>query len=178
MLKQHPVTVWLTGLSGAGKSSLAFELKRRLMERGHVSFVLDGDNIRHGLNRDLGFTSAERTENIRRVAEVARLFNEAGLIAITALISPYAADREAAREIIGSDRFLEIYLTADQLTCERRDPKGLYAKARSGQIPEFTGVIARYEPPETPALFLDTASQTIDECVEEILRLLSPWLLR
>jgi bifunctional enzyme CysN/CysC len=173
LLRQHPATIWLTGLSASGKSTIAFEVERRLMERGHACFVLDGDNIRHGLSRDLGFTPQDRTENIRRIAEVAHLLNEAGLIVITAFISPYAEDREVAREVIGPERFLETYLTADVSTCEQRDPKGLYAKARSGSIAEFTGVSAPYEPPERPALSLDTASNSIDECVEAILNLLS-----
>jgi adenylyl-sulfate kinase len=139
------------------------------MDLGPVCFVLDGDNLRHGLNRDLGFAPRDRTENIRRVAEVARLFNEAGVIVITAFISPYAKDREMARAIIGSDRFMETYLSADLVTCERRDPKGLYAKAKSGQITDFTGVSAPYEPPAAPALALDTASRSIDECAAGIL---------
>jgi len=172
VLKQDPATIWLTGLSGSGKSSIAFELERRLVEAGHACYVLDGDNIRHGLNRDLGFTPVDRTENIRRIAEVARLFNEAGLIVITAFISPYAADRRAARDIIGADRFVETYLAADVATCEQRDPKGLYAKAKSGQIAEFTGVSAPYEIPESPELAIDTATRSIDESVQEILRML------
>ena len=173
LFRQVPATVWLTGLSGSGKSTLAFELERRLIELGHACFVLDGDNIRHGLNRDLGFNPAERKENIRRIAEVARLFNDAGLIVITAFIAPYAEDREVARSIIGADRFLETYLTADLTTCEGRDPKGLYAKARMGQITEFTGISAPYERPTKPALAVDTASRSIDECIQDVLELLS-----
>jgi adenylyl-sulfate kinase len=176
VLKQEPVTIWLTGLSGSGKTSLAFRLEHELIQRNYLCSVLDGDNIRHGLNRDLGFTPDDRTENIRRAAEVARLFNQAGLIVITAFISPYAKDRDAARRIIGEDQFLETYLTADLATCEARDPRGLYAKARSGQIAEFTGVSAPYEVPERPALSLATASRTIDECVQEMLEMLSPRL--
>jgi len=178
LLRQLPATVWLTGLSASGKSTIAFELERRLIELGHACFVLDGDNIRHGLNRDLGFSPRDRTENIRRIAEVAHLLNEAGLIVITAFISPYAEDREAARKIIGADRFLETYLAADVSTCEKRDPKGLYAKARSGSIPEFTGISAPYEPPQHPALSLDTGSQRLDECVRALLTLLSDRLQR
>jgi adenylyl-sulfate kinase len=173
LLRQEPSTIWLTGLSGSGKSTLAFELERRLIELGHACFVLDGDNIRHGLNRDLAFSPHDRKENIRRVAEVARLFNDAGLIVITAFISPYAEDRELARSVIGQDRFLETYLAADLVTCERRDPKGLYAKARKGQIAEFTGLSAPYEAPESPALTLDTGSRNIDECIQQILGLLA-----
>ena len=173
LLRQQPATVWLTGLSASGKSTIAFELERRLMALGHACFVLDGDNIRHGLSRDLGFTPQDRTENIRRIAEVAHLLNEAGLIVITAFISPYAQDREVARRVIGPERFLETYLSANVSTCEERDPKGLYAKARSGSITEFTGVSAPYEPPTLPALSLDTASQNVDECVRAILHLLA-----
>ena len=173
LLRQAPATIWLTGLSGSGKSTLAFELERRLIGLGHACFVLDGDNIRHGLNRDLGFAPTERKENIRRIAEVARLFNDAGLIVITAFIAPYAEDREVARTIIGKERFLETHLTADLTTCEGRDPKGLYAKARTGQIAEFTGISAPYEPPTSPVLALDTASRGVDDCIQDILELLS-----
>ena len=169
LLRQQPATIWLTGLSGSGKSTLAFELERRLIELGHACFVLDGDNIRHGLNRDLGFTPRDRSENIRRIAEVARLFNEAGLIVISAFISPYARDRDLARSLIGADRFVETYLAADLATCEARDAKGLYAKARTGQIPDFTGVSAPYEPPDAPALTLDTASLSVEDCVQAVL---------
>ena len=140
---------------------------------GHACYVLDGDMVRLGLNRDLGFSPADRTENIRRVAEVARLFNDAGLIVITAFIAPYAKDREAARGIIGAERFLETYLTADLATCERRDPKGLYAKARDGQIADFTGISAPYEVPANPALALDTALRSVDACTQDLLALLS-----
>ena len=173
LLRQSPTTVWLTGLSGSGKSTLAFELERRLHQLDHACYVLDGDIVRHSLNRDLGFTPADRTENIRRVAEVARLFNDAGLIVITTFIAPYAKDREAARDIIGSERFLETYLTADLATCERRDPKGLYAKARAGQIADFTGISAPYEVPINPALALDTALRSVDACTQDLLALLS-----
>ena len=176
LLRQDPVTIWLTGLSGAGKSTLAFELERRLIALGHACYVLDGDNVRHGLNRDLGFTPQERRENIRRIAEVARLFNDAGLIVITAFISPYAEDRERAREIIGTQRFIETHLAADLPTCEQRDPKGLYAKARAGQLAEFTGVSAPYEPPVNPELSLDTANQSIEDCLERTLGALHRYL--
>jgi adenylyl-sulfate kinase len=173
---QRPVTVWLTGLSGSGKSTLAFELERRLVAEGRACFVLDGDNVRHGLNRDLGFSPSARRENIRRVAEVARLFNEAGLIVVTAFISPYREDRSAARAIIGEDRFVEAYLAADLRTCEARDCKGLYARARAGEIAEFTGVSAPYEAPESPQLMVDTATQRVDAATAEVLRFLRPWV--
>jgi bifunctional enzyme CysN/CysC len=173
LLRQRPATVWLTGLSASGKSTIAFELERRLIASGHACFVLDGDNIRHGLSRDLGFTPQDRTENIRRIAEVARLLNEAGLIVVTAFISPYADDRELARRVIGPERFIETYLSADVETCEQRDPKGLYAKARNGRIADFTGVSAPYEVPERPALALDTGTQSVDACVGAILNTLA-----
>jgi len=173
LLHQSPMTVWLTGLPGSGKSTLAFELELRMHRLGHACYVLDGDGVRHGLNRDLSFTPADRAENIRRVAEVSRLFNDAGLIAITAFIAPYAKDREVARDIIGPERFLETYLTANLATCERRDPKGLYAKARAGQIADFTGVSAPYEVPANPALALDTASRSVEACIQDLLVFLS-----
>lgn len=178
LLRQRPATVWLTGLSASGKSTIAFELERRLIATGHACFVLDGDNIRHGLSRDLGFSPQERTENIRRIAEVAHLFNEAGLIVITAFISPYAQDRALARQVIGPQRFVETYLSADIGICEQRDPKGLYAKARKGRIADFTGISAPYEAPESPALALDTSRQGVDECVREILKVLGDYLDR
>jgi adenylyl-sulfate kinase len=173
-MDHEPFTVWLTGLSGSGKSTLASRLRHRLTSSGYPSHVLDGDNVRRRLNRDLGFSPADRAENIRRISEVARLFNEAGLIVISAFISPYRVDRASARTIIGADRFVEIWLTADLATCEGRDPKGLYAKARSGCIPEFTGISAPYEVPENPDLALDTATRRIDDCVEDMLRVLKP----
>lgn len=173
LLRQEPATLWLTGLSGAGKSTLAFELERKLLAIGHAAYVLDGDNVRHGLNRDLGFAPEDRKENIRRIAEVTRLLNDAGLFVITAFISPYKEDREAARNIIGADRFKEIYLSTPIEVCEQRDPKGLYDKARSGEISEFTGVSAPYEAPDSPALVLDTAVLSAELCIERILTLIS-----
>jgi len=168
LLGQRPVTFWLTGLSGSGKSTLAYALEQRLVAAGRACVVLDGDNIRHGLNRDLGFTAEERAENIRRVAEVARLFNDAGLIVITAFISPYRQDRQQARQIIGGDRFIETLVDTPLELCERRDPKGLYQKARAGQIPDFTGVSAPYETPEQPDLRLPTAEASVDAIVEKV----------
>lgn len=172
LLRQRPATVWLTGLSGAGKSTLAFELERSLLARGRLAFVLDGDNVRHGLNRDLGFSDRDRNENIRRVAEVARLFNEAGLVVITSFISPYRADRAMARDIIGGGRFFEIHLCAGVEVCEARDPKGLYRKARAGLIAGFTGVSAPYEAPQHPELSLDSGRATVEESVAAVLLLL------
>lgn len=169
LFRQQPVTLWLTGLSGAGKSTLAFALEKRLIESGHACFVLDGDNVRHGLNRDLGFSPKDRAENIRRVAEVARLMNEAGLIVITSFISPFAEDREMARLIIGPDRFREIYLNAELSVCEGRDPKGLYRKARAGDLQGFTGVSAPYEVPTAPDCIIDTGVNSPERCLERLL---------
>lgn len=167
-----PATVWLTGLSGSGKSTLAFALEERLLDAGHACCVLDGDNVRHGLNRDLGFSQVERKENIRRVAEVAKLFNDAGLIVISAFISPYRDDREMARCIIGPDRFIETYLCASIDVCEGRDPKGLYRKARAGKLSGFTGVNAPYEVPELATLIMDTGIVAVRECTERIFKCL------
>ena len=171
-LGHRPVTVWLTGLSASGKSTIAYALEKKLVEEGRACYVLDGDNIRHGLNRDLGFSAADRSENIRRVAEVARLMNEAGLIVITSFISPFRADREKAREIIGDDRFIEVFVDTPIDICELRDPKGLYAKARAGEIAEFTGISSPYEPPESPDLRLEAGVRSVDECVGSIEQLL------
>ena len=176
LLKQRPATLWLTGLSGAGKSTIACALERRLLDIGHAAFVLDGDNVRHGLNRDLGFSPQDRAENIRRIAEVARLLNDAGLIVITAFISPYRADREMARQIIGSAEFREVHVNTPMATCEERDPKGLYKLARAGELPAFTGISAPYEPPLDPACSLDTTIQGIDACVDQLMGLLEPFL--
>ncbi|CAE6922732.1 putative adenylyl-sulfate kinase [Paraburkholderia nemoris] len=168
IFRQKPVTIWLTGLSGAGKSTIAFELERQLVSQGRACYVLDGDNIRHGLASDLSFDQKDRRENIRRVAHVAQLMNDAGLIVITALISPMREDRAMAREIIGADNFIETYLSASVDTCAGRDPKGLYAKARAGEIASFTGVSAAYEAPADPDLKIDTAALTPAESVANI----------
>lgn len=168
LLGQRGVVCWLTGLSGSGKSTLAYALERRLVDDEHIAFVLDGDNVRHGLNKDLGFSPQDRTENIRRVGEVAALFAEAGLIAISAFISPYRDDRDTARRVAGGDRFVEIYLDVTVAVCERRDPKGLYKKARAGEIAEFTGVSAPYEAPDGPEVRLDTDALDVDACVGRI----------
>lgn len=167
-LGQRGATLWLTGLSGSGKSTLARELERTLMEMGHLCHILDGDNIRHGLNRDLGFSADDRRENIRRIAEVSRLFNEAGLIVITAFISPYREDRGHARDIIGADRFVEVYVSTPLEVCERRDPKNLYKQARAGEIPQFTGVSDPYEPPRKPEIELNTDLCSLPESVDRL----------
>ncbi len=159
--------IWLTGLSGAGKSTLAMALERKLFAQGATVYVLDGDNVRMGLNSDLGFSAADRAENIRRIGEVAALFADAGTIVITAFISPMKRDREIARKAAG-ERFHEVYVSADVETCEKRDTKGLYKRARAGEITEFTGISAPYEPPDESELTLDTATSTVDACVEQL----------
>ncbi len=176
LLRQRPVTLWMTGLSGAGKSTLAFALEKRLIELGHACFVLDGDNVRHGLNADLGFSPEARTENIRRIAEVAKLMNAAGLIVITSFISPYCEDRRTARTLIGADGFREIHISTTLKNCEQRDPKGLYQKARAGLISEFTGISAPYEAPDEPCLSLDTSELQVEECLERLLGVLWPFI--
>lgn len=160
--------LWLTGLSGAGKSTLAVEVERALFAKGYHVYVLDGDNLRHGLNSNLGFSHEDRTENIRRVGEVAALFAEAGFVCVSAFISPYRADRKAARKAAGHS-FHEIHVQADLATCETRDPKGLYVRARRGEIPDFTGISAPYEEPETPELVVDTASLDVSQSVAMVL---------
>ncbi len=177
VLKQRPATLWLTGLSGAGKSTIACALERRLLDCGHTAYVLDGDNVRHGLNRDLGFTPKDRAENIRRIAEVARLLNDAGLIVITAFISPYREDREIARSIVGPADFLEVHVNTPIEVCEVRDPKGLYRLARMGELPAFTGISAPYEAPLEPIRTIDTARSSVDECVELLMGILQPALM-
>jgi len=156
--------MWFTGLSGSGKTTLAFELEQRLFAKGYQVYVLDGDNVRHGLSSDLGFSHECRTENIRRIGEVAALFAEAGTIVISAFISPYRSDRALARKAAG-EGFHEIYMSADLAACEARDPKGLYKKAHSGEIPDFTGVSAPYEGPENPDLGIDTGNLSVEDSI-------------
>jgi len=169
VLGQRGATVWLTGLSGSGKSTVAVAVEAELVKRGKLAYVLDGDNVRHGLNKNLGFSPADRTENIRRIAEVAKLFTDCGVLVFTSFISPYRADRAAARELFAPGDFVEVYVAADVSTCEGRDPKGLYKQARAGKIPEFTGISAPYEEPEAPELVLDTGKQTIAESVDALI---------
>jgi adenylylsulfate kinase len=165
-------TVWLTGLSGSGKSTIAVDLEKALLSRGVRAYILDGDNIRHGLNKNLGFSPADRTENIRRIGEVAKLFTDAGLVAITAFISPYRADRDQVRALMPDD-FVEVLVDCPLEVCEQRDVKGLYEKARAGKIPEFTGISAPYEPPPKPELTLGTATQSVEESVAQIVNYLT-----
>ncbi|WP_216190061.1 adenylyl-sulfate kinase [Polynucleobacter parvulilacunae] len=170
MMRQRPLTIWLTGLSASGKSTLAFALERSLLEAGHPCYVLDGDNVRHGLCQDLGFKASDRSENIRRIAEVAKLMNDAGLIVITAFISPFREDRLKARNIIGEGLFQEVHIAADLAACESRDPKGLYAKARTGELRDFTGISSPYEPPLNPELSIDNSSEILQASIEKLLQ--------
>tara|TARA_B100000676_G_scaffold223375_1_gene220667 strand:+ start:1009 stop:1623 length:615 start_codon:yes stop_codon:yes gene_type:complete len=171
--QQKPVCIWLTGLSGAGKSTIANALEVALTEQGKHTYLLDGDNVRHGLNKNLGMSDDDRAENIRRVSEVAKLMVDAGLIVVTAFISPFRADRDAARALFEDGEFVEIFVHAPLEECEKRDPKGLYKKARAGEIKEFTGIDSPYEAPEKPEMVINTAENDIEACVREIMAQLS-----
>lgn len=172
LLGQRGAMVWLTGLSGSGKSTLAVALERELYRRGHLCRVLDGDNIRTGINNNLGFSADDRRENIRRIAEVAKLFVDTGIITVAAFISPTNDLRALARDIIGADDFLEVYVSTPLAECERRDVKGLYARARRGEIPDFTGISAPFDAPQHPALTLDTTNLSVEDGVARLLALL------
>jgi adenylylsulfate kinase len=172
-LGQRGVTVWFTGLSASGKSTVAVMVDQMLTNRGHHCCVLDGDNIRHGLNSDLGFSPEDRTENIRRIGEVARLFTQNGIITLTAFISPYLADRDRNRTIMDPGDFVEVFVDCPLDVCERRDPRGLYAKARAGEIEEFTGISAPYEPPLQPELVLRTGSESRFESTQRVISYLA-----
>lgn len=172
LLNQKGIVIWFTGLSGSGKSTLAHALEKKLFHQGKLSFVLDGDNIRHGLNKNLGFSPEDREENIRRIGEVARLFCDAGIITMTAFISPYRRDRDKARELLKKDEFVEIFLKVPLKIAEKRDPKGLYRKARIGEIKDFTGISAPYEEPLNPEIVIDTSKKTVKECTESIYKFL------
>ncbi|MFQ5689734.1 MAG: adenylyl-sulfate kinase [Gemmatimonadota bacterium] len=162
--------LWFTGLSASGKSTIAMEVEQRLFREGYFTYVLDGDNIRHGLNGDLGFSAEDRAENIRRIGEVAKLFAEAGAIVLTAFISPYREDRDRIRALMNRDGdFVEIFVSCPLEVCESRDPKGLYARARSGEIPNFTGISDPYEAPEAPELVVKTQAHSVDECVNQVM---------
>ncbi len=171
-LGQKGAVIWLTGLSASGKSTVAREVELALIENGINAYVLDGDNIRHGLNSNLGFSPEDRKENIRRIGEVAKLFCEANVVTLTAFISPYKADRDLARKLVPPGQFFEIYCAATVEDCEKRDPKGLYKKARAGEIPEFTGISAPYEAPDKPELVLHTGKETLEESTKKVLELL------
>tara|TARA_B100002003_G_scaffold251934_1_gene299079 strand:- start:6765 stop:7709 length:945 start_codon:yes stop_codon:yes gene_type:complete len=171
--KQRPCVLWLTGLSAAGKSTIANLIEKNLVSTGKHSYLLDGDNVRHGLNRDLGFTDADRVENIRRVAETAKLMVDAGLIVITSFISPFRSEREMARGLFEEQEFIEVFIDAPLTICEQRDPKGLYKKARRGQIKNFTGFDSPYEKPENPELHIDTAALSAQEAADQIISYLT-----
>lgn len=168
LLGQRGILVWLTGLSGSGKSTIARALEARLWDERKLVYVLDGDNIRHGLSADLGFSERDRQENIRRIGEVAALFVDAGLVVIAAFISPFQRDRERVRATVGDSHFVEVFVDVPLEVCESRDSKGLYARARAGEIADFTGISSPYEPPDAPALTLPAAEYDLDECVDAV----------
>jgi len=172
LLNQKGVTIWLTGLSGSGKSTIAVELEHALIENRHQAYILDGDNIRHGLNKNLGFSPEDRTENIRRIGEVAKLFTDAGIITITAFISPYREDRDAVRRLLSDGEFIEVYVKCPLDVCEERDTKGLYKKARAGEVKDFTGISAPYEEPLNPELTIDSSKLTVEESTRAVLNYL------
>ena len=172
LLDQRGVLVWLTGLPSSGKSTIAFTAEHALVAQGRLAYVLDGDNIRHGLNKNLGFSADDRGENIRRIGEVGKLFADCGAVTLTSFVSPYRADRDAVRELMGDGEFLEVFIDTPVEICEQRDPKGLYAKARAGEIPNFTGISDPYEAPENPELVIETASSTPEEAASSIIEML------
>lgn len=172
LLKQQGALIWFTGLSGSGKSTIAYTLEHALVQRGHLSYVLDGDNIRHGLNKNLGFSAEDREENIRRIGEVGKLFVDSGIITLTAFISPYRADRAIARQTVGDDSFFEIFCDTPLEVCEERDPKGLYKKARAGEIKGFTGIDDPYEAPEAAEMVIDTSKTSPQEAAVALCEML------
>lgn len=167
--QQNPCLLWFTGLSGSGKSTIANALDVALYKRGHHTFLLDGDNVRHGLNKDLGFSDADRVENIRRIGEVSKLFTDAGLIVLSAFISPFASDRQLVRQLFPTGEFIEVFMDTPLSTCELRDPKGLYVKARAGQLKHFTGIDSPYERPARSEVVLDTSVLSVDDCVQQLI---------
>ena len=169
LLKQKGCVIWFTGLSGSGKSTVANQVAGHLHQSGQITYVLDGDNIRHGLNKNLGFSPEDRQENIRRIGEVAKLFADAGLITTTAFISPYRQDRDAVRDIMSPDRFIEVFVDCPLEVCENRDPKGLYKKARAGELKGFTGIDAPYEAPQNPELIVNTNELDVAGCTEQVI---------
>ncbi len=174
LLQQKSLVLWMTGLSGSGKSTIAIALEKKLYEEGFLTQVLDGDNIRNGLNNNLGFSESDRTENIRRIAEVTKLFTHCGIITINCFVSPTKYLRNMAKEIIGNTKFLEVYINTPIEICEQRDVKGLYAKARKGEIKDFTGIQQEFEAPQNPDIEIFTHNRTIQECVEEIYTIILP----
>ena len=172
LLNQKGCVIWFTGLSGSGKSTLANAVEQLLHQRKHHTYILDGDNVRHGLNKNLGFSPADREENIRRIGEVSKLFAEAGTVVMTAFISPYRVDRDQARELIAENRFVEVFVECPLEVCEERDTKGLYKKARAGELKEFTGISAPYEPPLHPEVTVNTAELSLEECAQKVIAFL------
>ncbi len=172
LLDQKGALIWFTGLSGSGKSTIAYTLEHALVQRGHLAYVLDGDNIRHGLNKNLGFSAADRQENIRRIGEVGKLFVDTGIITATAFISPYLADRQIARDTVGEGNFFEVFCDTPLEVCEERDPKGLYKKARAGEIKGFTGIDDPYEAPKRPELVIDTSKTSPQDAAVTICEML------
>lgn len=166
---QSPCLLWFTGLSGSGKSTIANALDVALFERGYHTFLLDGDNVRHGLNKDLGFSDEGRVENIRRIGEVSKLFTDAGVIVLSAFISPFTTDRRLVRNLFPAGEFIEVFMDTPLQTCEERDPKGLYEKARAGKIKNFTGIDSPYEAPERPEVRLDTSQMSVEDCVNRLI---------
>lgn len=166
------MVLWFTGLSGSGKSTLSVEVEKKLHKKGFSTYILDGDNVRQGLNKDLSFSSEDRSENIRRIGEVAKLFVDAGVIVLAAFISPYREDRQNVRDLFAEDEFIEVYVKCSLEECERRDPKGLYKKARAGEIKDFTGVSAPYEEPVNPEIVVDSEKKTLEESVDKVIQLI------
>jgi adenylylsulfate kinase len=174
LMEQRAVLVWFTGLSGSGKSTLAVQLEAQLHDRGFKTYLLDGDNIRVGLNKDLNFTDAGRVENIRRIGEVAKLMLDAGVVVLSAFISPFQSDRDQVRQIIGADNYIEVFVDAPIELCEQRDVKGLYKKARAGEVKNFTGIDSPYEKPQHPNLVIETGQLSVDESIDRLLRFIEP----
>ena len=172
LLNQKPCILWFTGLSGSGKSTIANAVELELFKRGRKTYLLDGDNVRHGLNKDLGFSEQDRIENIRRIGEVAKLFVDSGLIVLTAFISPFKSDRQIARSLVKYDEIIEVFIDTPLEVCEQRDPKGLYKKARDGAIKNFTGISSPYEAPEEPQIHIKTDEHSIEECVDIVINYL------
>lgn len=167
--RQHPSILWFTGLSGSGKSTIASAVEQKLFELGHHTYLLDGDNVRHGLNKNLGFSDDDRVENIRRIGEMAKLFTEAGTIVLTAFISPFRIDRQLVRELVGENEFIEIHMDTPLAECELRDPKGLYIKARAGEIKNFTGIDSEYESPTAAEITIDSVALNIEQCADQVI---------
>lgn len=167
--RQKACVLWFTGLSASGKSTIAGVVEKMLFELDHHTYLLDGDNVRHGLNKDLGFNDADRVENIRRIGELSKLFADAGLLVLSAFISPFRSDRQMVRDLMAEGEFVEIYMNTPLAVCESRDPKGLYQKARRGEIKNFTGIDSAYEPPEHPEIVLNTAECSVEECAQQVI---------